>query len=76
VAGVVLDRSASGLALELWTEGDVAPGTILSVRPRRASSDASWVRIIVRRCERRKDSWVLGCEFVKRPGVNAMMEFG
>jgi PilZ domain len=76
VAGIVLDRSATGIALELWAEGDVSPGTVLSIRSRRATSDSSWVRVIVRRCERRRASWVLGCEFVRPPGVHAMMEFG
>jgi hypothetical protein len=76
VAGIVLDRSATGLGLELWAEGDIRPGTIITVRPRKASSDSSWVRVIVRRCEKRKDSWLLGCEFIRPPGVHAMMEFG
>jgi hypothetical protein len=76
VTGVVLDRSATGLALELWVEGDVAPGTIISVRPKRPTADATWTRVIVRRCERKRTTWVLGCEFVRPPGVNTLMEFG
>jgi len=76
LAGIVLDRSGTGLALELWAEGDVRPGTIITVRPRKASSDANWIRVIVRRCEQRKDSWALGCEFIRPPGAHAMMEFG
>lgn len=76
IAGIVLDRSATGLGLELWVEGDIRPGTIITVRPRKSSADASWIKVIVRRSERRKDSWLLGCEFIRPPGVHAMMEFG
>jgi hypothetical protein len=76
VAGVVIDRSATGLALELWSEGDIEPGTIISVRPRRNGADPTWTRVMVKRCEKRRTSWVLGCQYVRPPDVNRMMEFG
>lgn len=76
ISGIVLDRSSTGLALELWSEGEVAPGTVISVRPRRTTANTVWTKVVVKRCEKRRTSWVLGCQYVRAPGMNAMMEFG
>jgi hypothetical protein len=76
VAGIVIDRSTTGLALELWSDGEVAPGTIISIRPRRTTTNTVWTKVVVKRCEKRRSSWVLGCQYVRPPGSNAMMEFG
>jgi PilZ domain-containing protein len=76
VRGVVLDRSVSGLALELEEEGEVDTGTIISVRPKSALDSTAWVRVIVRRREKTKLGWILGCEFVKPPDGSALIQFG
>lgn len=76
VHGVILDRSVTGLALELEEEGEVEPGTIISVRPKSAMDSTAWVRVIVRRREKTKLGWILGCEFVKPPDGSALIQFG
>jgi len=76
VRGVVLDRSVTGIALELEEEGEVDEGTIISVRPKAALDSTAWVRVIVRRREKTKLGWILGCEFVKPPDGSALIQFG
>lgn len=76
ISGIVIDRSTTGLALELYAEGEVEPGTVISVRPRKGSGDLVWTRVVVRRCEKRRSSWILGCQFVRPPSGTAMMDFG
>ena len=76
VRGVIVDRSVTGLGLELEEEGEVDPGTIISVRPKFAPDSTPWVRVIVRRREKTKIGWLLGCEFVKPPDGSALIQFG
>jgi hypothetical protein len=73
VHGLVIDRSLTGLALELDQEGEVDIGTIISVRP---SKGEVWIRVIVRRREQTRSGWVLGCEFVRPPDSTSMLHFG
>src|SRR5262249_59657642 len=42
VQGLVIDRSLTGLGLEVWEDGEVEPGTVISVRPKRASAATTW----------------------------------
>jgi hypothetical protein len=75
VKGHVIDRSVSGLGLQLEEEGEVEPGTVISVRPKDAP-EAAWVKLIVRNCERNGSLWRLGCEFVRPPDGISLMQFG
>jgi hypothetical protein len=76
VRGWVLDRSGTGLGLELLEEGEVAIGTILSIRPTEASEHVPWVRIEVRNRQKVGTTWRLGCQFVKPPAWDVLMRFG
>jgi hypothetical protein len=76
VQALIIDRSLTGLGLEVWEDGEVEPGTVICVRPKRASAATTWTRVIVRRCKRVRSSWLLGCEFVRVPAGDLRIEFG
>lgn len=76
VTGWVVDRSVAGLWLELEEEGDVDPGTTLSVKVAKAAPGIPWVRVkVTQRC-RLKIGWELKCEYVRVPPWSIRMLFG
>jgi hypothetical protein len=75
--GYVLDRSISGLRLMLAHE--VAPGSVLSVRPANVSPMIPWVEIEVRNCApstTQPGEFDIGCKFVKAPPYPVLLLFG
>ncbi|MBY0522926.1 MAG: PilZ domain-containing protein [Gemmataceae bacterium] len=76
VRGWVVDRSAGGLGLELAEEGDVAIGTVLSIRPKDAPASLAWVQVEVRNRQQKGAAWRLGCKFVRPPAWDVLMRFG
>jgi hypothetical protein len=72
--GVVLDRSLGGLSLAVGQE--IAPGTILTVRPSRAGSLVPSVELAVRHCRQEGPDWILGCQFTKTPPYSVLLHFG
>jgi hypothetical protein len=75
VPGHVIDRSVTGLGVTIEEEGELEPGTIISIRPRN-SPDIPWTKLIVRSCNRTGTTWRLGCEFVRPPDSISLMKFG
>ncbi len=76
VRGWIMDRSASGLGLELEEEGEVDIGTVLAVRPLEATDAVPWIRVEVRNRQLVGSNWRLGCQFLKPPAWDVMMRFG
>jgi hypothetical protein len=70
----VIDRSMGGVCLLLNEEA--APGTVLSVMPRRAPPGTPWVHAEVRSCKREKDGYEVGCRFVRTPPWAVLLLFG
>lgn len=71
---LVLDRSLGGLRLAVGER--LAPETRLVVLPVNSSDQVPWVEIEVRTCSQVKDSWELGCQFVKTPQWSILLMFG
>ena len=74
LSGVVVDRSVGGLCLHVSDE--IAPGTTLSVIPLNAPAIAPWVDIEVKTCRKIRDTYELGCQFVKTPNWSILLMFG
>jgi len=70
----IVDRSLGGLCLAV--ENPVEPGTLLRVRAAAAPLRMPWVQISVRHCRSKGDIWHLGCEFVRTPSWDVLMQFG
>jgi hypothetical protein len=62
--GTVLDRSLGGLLISAPDFAKV--GITLSVRPKNASEDISWIQIDVRHCQKKQGRWLLGCAFSQK----------
>jgi hypothetical protein len=75
VVGYVVDRSVTGLGLELEQEGEVEPGTVLSIRVEKTTTNP-WIQVVVRNRRHVDGHWHLGCQFVKPVDYNSMMHFG
>jgi hypothetical protein len=78
LAGYILDRSLTGLGLEVSgdIEESIRPGMTLTVRPQSSSGAAPWTRIIVRHCRQQGRRFRLGCEFARQPDSSTMLMFG
>jgi len=72
--GWVVDRSTNGLCLLLHDE--IAPGTVLSVKPRQSPPAMPWVRATVRNCKRDTSGYLAGCQFVSTPPWGILLLFG
>ena len=72
--GTVVDRSADGMRLEVNTAANV--GTVLSVRPARATPSIPWVQVEVRSCRPSSRGYELGCRFVRPAPSNVLWLFG
>lgn len=72
--GLVADRSVGGLCLQL--PAAVAPGTLLSVRPRSAPPIVPWTQVEVRSCRQEGAAWEAGCQFVRTPPWSILIQFG
>jgi hypothetical protein len=74
VEGNVLDRSRGGLRLALRQPVEV--GKLLAVRAPHFPDDLASVRIRVRHCQQRGESWLLGCQFVDELPWSILLMFG
>ena len=72
--GYVLDRSTGGLGMSV--DQEVAPGTILSVRPASGPDVTPWYDVEVLRCKHDGEAWHLSCKFVKTPPYSILLLFG
>jgi hypothetical protein len=69
--GWVVDRSVSGLRLSV-TE----PVTVDSILSVRTTEEYPWVQVRVKNCSSEGDNWELGCQFVRTPPWNMLLQFG
>lgn len=72
--GWVVDRSAGGL--RLLVDEAVPAGTLLNVRPTKASPSFPWVQVKVKSCYPERKSWNLGCQFVQKVSWEDLQLFG
>ena len=70
----IMDRSLGGLCLAV--EEPVEQGTVLRVRAAAAPARTPWVQATVRHCRQKADVWELGCEFVRTPSWDVLLQFG
>jgi hypothetical protein len=70
----VLDRSIGGLCL--LADQPVVKGTVLRVRPVRASAATPWTDITIRSCREDDGQYELGCQFHGTPNYSLMLMFG
>lgn len=71
---VVIDRSASGLRLEV--DRPVRVGSLLSIRPAHAAEMIPWVQVEVRNQRPAGESWEIGCLFLRPPPSTVLWMFG
>ena len=69
----VADCSLGGLCLIVHEE--IAPGTILSVRPASAPAGVPWVQLEVKSHRFVENVWELGCQFVRTPSYSVVLMF-
>ena len=70
----IMDRSLGGLCLAV--EEPREDGTLLRVRAASAPTRMPWVDVSVRHCRQKGDVWELGCEFVRTPTWDVLLQFG
>lgn len=76
VRGWVVERSLEGFCVELQEEGEVDPGTVLSIRVAGSSPMLPWVRVQVSRRQKVNGSWQLDCRYLRTPPWSIRMLFG
>jgi len=74
VRGWVINRSIGGLCLLMSEE--LAPGTLLSVKPRQGPFGTPWVQAEVRCCNKDRSGYQVGCEFLRTPPWAVLLLFG
>ena|SRR5690242_15663678 len=69
------DCSLGGLRLLVHQE--VAPGTVLTVRPVNAPANFRWLKLEVRTCQavEVEGNWELGCQFLRTPSYSTLLLF-
>jgi PilZ domain len=72
--GIVVNRSAGGLGLEV--DRPVEVSTLISIRVVNAPVTVPWIQVQVRSCRPETKVWLLGCQFVKPPPWSIMLLFG
>ena len=73
VTAWVADCSLGGLCLSMRQE--VAPDTVLSVRPASAPPGVPWVQVRVKSQRSFEGNWELGCQFVRTPSYSVVLMF-
>lgn len=71
--GWVVDRSLGGMCLEM--DREVELGTTLKVR-RYEDGNAPWVELRVQSVRPFEGAWHLGCQFLRSPSWEVLMQFG
>lgn len=72
--GWIVDRSIGGLCLSV--DHEIEQGTILRVRRPNAPANVPWVDIRVQSIRRQDDTFDLGCEFLRTPTWEILIQFG
>jgi hypothetical protein len=71
--GWILDRSLGGMCVALDHEVEV--GTILAVCRQPESVASRWVELRVLNVREQESTWELGCEFVRVPSWEVLLQF-
>jgi hypothetical protein len=74
IAGIVFDRSATGLRVALTSSLPI--GSTLQIRSDNAHPDSPWVDIIIRNCAKADDCFEHGCQFTEELPLNVLLTFG
>ncbi len=72
--GWIADRSLGGLCM--LVDQPIEPGTVLKVRRSNTPANVPWVEVQVLNARMRETSWELGCQFVRSPTWDVLMQFG
>jgi hypothetical protein len=72
--GWVVNRSIGGLCL--LVDHPIPEGTVLRVRPTKASTATPWTDITVRACREEADNYQVGCQFHQTPNWSLLLLFG
>ena len=70
--GWVVDRSVGGMCIEVDHELEIGA----TLRVRRFEGEHPWVDVRVQSQRLIESSWHLGCQFVRSPSWEALMQFG
>jgi hypothetical protein len=72
--GHVLDRSMGGL--RLVSQNEVAPGTVISLKPLKCPPATPWVQVEVRSCNKDEAGYEICCQFLRTPPWAVLLLFG
>lgn len=72
--GWVLDRSLGGLGL--FSDVEMAAGTLIRVKPEHAPALTPWTDVEVKECKPHETGYHLCCAFVKTPPYSILLLFG
>jgi hypothetical protein len=73
VSGWVLDRSLGGMCIE--AQQPVEAGSLLAVRRQSAPESVPWVDRRVLHVREQENTWELGCEYVRTPNWEVLLQF-
>lgn len=73
-SGWVVDRSVGGMCISV--DHEIEPGTHLKVRPANVPAPAPWVDLRVQSIRPQDGTWDLGCEFLRTPTWEVLLQFG
>jgi hypothetical protein len=72
--GWVVNRSQGGLRLAMPRALPI--GTIMQVRAMTVSDEMPWVRVEIKNCREKDETWELGCQFLTDPPPDVLASFG
>lgn len=74
ISAWIVDRSLGGMCLEV--DRPIEEGTVVRVRRPTAPVGVPWVDLRVQSVRAEETVWHLGCEFVRTPTWEVLMQFG
>lgn len=72
-SGWVLDRSLGGMCLSIQRPAET--GALLAIRRPSAPESTPWVEMRVRNVRERESTWELGCEYMRTPPWEILVQF-
>jgi hypothetical protein len=74
IAVQMLDFSPGGMRLSFSTPVDT--GSVLQIRPVAAPPRLGWIEVQVKNSRATPQGWELGCQFVEKPSLATLLQFG
>jgi hypothetical protein len=71
--GWVLDRSLGGMCLSI--QRPIEEASLLAIRRPSAPESTPWVEMRVRNVRERESTWELGCEYIRTPPWEILVQF-